>query len=116
MFYEKDPRDSKVTDPNKYFAYTAPRTSPKTINYILKEDLENLKEGEIPQIDDFSCGGASYYINTDGRYGGCACTAHFLKAKEIQEYMYNDSDFIKKAIENNVTWFLPKEANEIFVF
>lgn len=116
MYSDKDYRDSKVTDPDKYFAYTAPRCSPPTTHYILKSDLESLKEGKIPQERDFGTGGAAYYRNTEGRYGGVACGAHFLSSKEIQEYLILDPDFVQRAIENNVTWFLPKEATDIFVF
>jgi hypothetical protein len=116
MFGEKDHRDSNEKDPDKYFAYTAPRCSPKTTFYILKTDLDSIKEGKIPQERDFGTGGAAYYRNTDGRYAGVACGAHFLSSKEVQDYMIEDAEFVQRAIENNVTWFLPKDVTDIFVF
>jgi len=114
--FNKDPRDIDVTDPNEYFAYTAPNCSSKVTYYVLKSTLDNLKEGNIPEKDDFSTGcGGNYFVNTNGRYGGSACAAHFLKAKEIQAYVLSDSAFVKKAIEANITWFMPENV-DLFVF
>lgn len=111
-----DYRNSQITDPSKYFAYTSPNTSPETIQYVLISTLEEIKKSTIPQKNDFSTCGGSYYRNTNGEYGGCGCGAHFLSAKEIQEYMMKDINFVNKAIKSNVTWFFPKEATDIFVF
>lgn len=117
MFGKKDYRDIDETDPDKYFGFVAPRTSPRTINYILKEDLERLIEGGIPTERDYGIGsGARYFKNTEGRFGGTACTAYFLGAKEIQEYVLTKPDFIQRAIKTGVTWFLPEAAQDIFVF
>lgn len=116
MFDNKDPRDISENNPDAYVAYTVPNTSSKITYYVLKETLENLKEGKLPEADDFSTGyGGCYYANTNGRYGGTACAAHFLKAKEIQDFLLNDPTFIKKAIESNVTWFMPEQTN-VFMF
>jgi hypothetical protein len=117
MFNDKDPRDIDNTNPEDYFAYTSPNTSPTTIKYILKKDLINLKEGRLPQSDDYSTGnGAAYYRDTNGRYGGSACAAHFLSAKEIQDFLFEDDDFVHRAIEEKVTWFFPDVVRDMFVF
>ena len=57
-----------------------------------------------------------YYSNTNGRYAGTASTEYFLRAPEIQAYLVADKEFIVKAIEQNVTWFLPKVIRDVFVF
>jgi len=111
-----DYRNSKITDPSKYFAYTSPDTYPATIQYVLLSTLEAIKESNIPQKNDFSTFGGSYFRNTNGEYGGCGCGAYFLSAKEIQEYMMKDINFVNRAIKTNVIWFLPKEVADIFVF
>ena len=114
---DKDFRDIEETDPTKYFAYTSPSTQPKTTHYILVKDLERLMEGEIPQQRDFDTGsGASYFRNTDGKFAGTACAAHFLSAKEIQEFVAKDKKFVSKAIKSNATWFLPPIIKDIFLF
>ena len=58
----------------------------------------------------------AYYSNTNGRYAGTACTELYLRAPEIQAYLVADKEFIVKAIEQDVTWFLPQEIVDIFVF
>lgn len=88
MYYEKDLRDIDVTDPELYLAYTSPNTSPKTILYVLKSDINRIKEQKLPQRGDFSTGRQiAYYSNTNGRYAGLACTELFLSAPEIQAYL-----------------------------
>ena len=117
MFREEDPRDINIKDPEAYFAYTAPNTSRKTTEYILKKDLLRIKDCRLPQKSDYSTGGsAPYYSNTNGRYAGNACAAHFLSAKEIQDYLVSDEDFVKKAVDENVTWFFPENIRDIFIF
>ena len=117
MYYAKDSRDIDVTDPELYLAYTSPNTSPKTIRYVLKSDINGIKERKLPQRGDFSTGmQIAYYSNTNGRYAGLACTELFLRAPEIQAYLVADKEFIVKAIEQNVTWFLPQEIIDIFLF
>jgi len=109
--------DSYITNPDKYFAYTSPSATPPRTFYILKSDLERLKEDEIPKLSDYSTGiGASYYKDTNGRYGGTACAEHFMRAKEIQEYLLEDDEFINRAIKTDRTWFIPKVAQDIFIF
>lgn len=110
-----DYRNSKETDPDKYFGYTAPNCYPPTIFYILKTDLEQLKEGKLPEKGDYSVGGSCYYKNTDGDYGGSACKELFFRAPEIQSYLANDTGFIKKAVDAGITWFLPSGI-DVFVF
>ena len=51
-----DSRNIDIINPDEYFAYTAPSTTPKTILYILKKDLENMKNSKIPQRDNFTTG------------------------------------------------------------
>ena len=116
MNYSKDSRDIDVIDPELYLAYTSPNTSPKTIRYVLKSDINVIKERKLPQRGDFSGMQIAYYSNTNGRYAGTACTELFLRAPEIQAYLVADKEFIVKAIEQNVTWFLPQEIVDIFVF
>ena len=117
MYYAKDSRDIDVTDPELYLAYTSPNTSPKTIRYVLKSDINGIKERKLPQRGDFSTGmQIAYYSNTNGRYAGLACTELFLRAPEIQAYLVADKEFIFKAIERNVTWFLPQEIIDVFLF
>lgn len=117
MYYEKDLRDIDVTDPELYLAYTSPNTSPKTIQYVLKSDIDGIKERKLPQRGDYNTGRQiAYYSNTKGRYAGTACTELFLRAPEIQAYLVADKEFIVKAIEQDVTWFLPQEIVDIFVF
>lgn len=110
-----DYRNINVTDPDEYFGYTAPNCSPPTTFYILKGHLEQLKEGKLPEKGDFSVGGASYYRNTNGEYGGCACKELFFRAPEIQKHLSQDKAFIEKAINAGITWFLPKDI-DMFVF
>ena len=117
MNYKKDFRDIDVTDPELYLAYTSPNTSPKTILYVLKSDIEGIKERKLPQRGDFGTGmQIAYFSNTNGRFAGIACTELFLRAPEIQAYLAVDKEFIVKAIEQNVTWFLPQEIIDVFIF
>ena len=116
MNYKKDFRDIDVTDPELYLAYTSPNTSPKTIRYVLKSNIDDIKYRKLPQRDDSSGMHIAYYSNTNGRYAGTACTELFLRAPEIQAYLATDKEFIVKAIEQNVTWFLPKVIRDVFVF
>ena len=117
MNYKKDFRDIDVTDPELYLAYTSPNTSPKTILYVLKSDIEGIKERKLPQRGDFGTGmQIAYFSNTNGRFAGIACTELFLRAPEIQAYLLADKEFIVKAIEQNVTWFLPQEIIDVFIF
>ena len=117
MYYEKDLRDIDVTDPELYLAYTSPNTSPKTIRYVLKSAIDGIKERKLPQRRDYNTGRQiAYYSNTKGRYAGTACTELYLRAPEIQAYLVTDKEFIVKAIEQDVTWFLPQEIVDIFVF
>lgn len=117
MFNDKDPRDIDIINPDMYLAYTSPNTSPKTINYVLKAHIDGIKERKLPNRGDFSTGlQIAYYSNTNGRYAGTACTELFLRAPEVQSYLVQDTEFIIKAINQNVTWFLPQETIDIFVF
>ena len=117
MYYSKDSRDIDVTDPELYLAYTSPNTSPKTILYVLKSDIDGIKERKLPQRGDFGTGmQIAYFSNTNGRFAGIACTELFWRAPEKQAYLATDKEFIVKAIEQNVTWFLPQEIVDIFVF
>jgi len=119
-----DPRDIDVTDPNEYFEFTAPTISPVKVKvYMLKKALENLKTGEIPQKDDFKLPGAYYYLpgayyymDTNGRYGGYGCKSYFFLSPEIVQYLSSDTNFVKKAIKENVTWWLPENVLSLFVF
>lgn len=106
----------KVTDPNQYFAFTAPDLYPATIFYILKSDLENLKKGKLPEKGSFfSSGGSKYYKNTNGEYGGWERKGYFFKSPEIQSYLLQDKDFILQAVKDGITWFLPKDI-DMFIF
>jgi len=112
---EKDFRDSDVTDPDAYFAFVAPRTQPKTINYVLISSLESMKNGNIPKKGEFS-GGANYYKNTEGHYGGQGSMEYFLEAPEILEWMQSDPEFIRRCIEAGALHLVPKDVQDIFVF
>lgn len=115
MLGEKDSRDIDITDPDAYFAYTCASTSPTTTRYILKTDLARMMKGKIPTFDRYE-GGAAYYNNTDGKFGGTGSSTYFFRSKEIQEYVANDEEYVKRAIKEGITWFLPKEIQDIFVF
>ncbi len=117
MFGDSDFRDSKITDPEKYFAFTPDNVQPPRQYYVLKEDLEGIKKGELPKHRmDFKGRGAAYYKNTDGRYGGTAIAAHFLFAPEVMEWLQSDPEFMRRCVDEGATAFLPKDVQDIFVF
>ena len=117
MFGEKDFRDSNVTDADKYFAFTPDNVSPPRQYFVLKKDLEKIKNGPLPKHRrDFNGYGASYFANTTGRYGGQAIAAHFLFAPEVMEWLQSDPDFISRCINEGILIFVPQEIQNVFVF
>ncbi len=117
MFEDKDSRDSKITDPDKYFAYSPTNVQPPTIYYVLLTDLEQMKTGKLPEgPKDFSVGGANYYKNTDGHYGGNASAAYFLFSKEVMEYLKDDKEFLHNCIKQKAIAFLSQDMIDLFLF
>lgn len=109
--------DIDVKDPKKYFEFTAPNVSGFEVKvYMLKKALEYLKTGEIPQRDNFSLPGAYYYADTNGKYSGYGVKAYFFLAPEIVNYLASDYEFVKRAINENVTWWLPENILNTFIF
>lgn len=117
MFGEKDYRDSNITDPEKYFAFTPDNVQPPRQYYVLIDDLERIKRGVIPKNRrDFKGYGASYFKNTEGSYGGQAVASHFLFSPEVMMWLQSDPEFMRRCVEEDAPAFLPKEVQEIFVF
>lgn len=109
-------RCSRVTVPgeynNDYFSFVDPRifSRHKAVVYIRKEDLESLKKGAIPEYDNFSIPGYTYYSDTNGRFAGYAHKGYFFNSPEIVNYLMSDSDFVNRAIKENITWFFINAA------
>jgi hypothetical protein len=113
-------RDSKITDPNMYFAYTPLNTSPPKLQYVLISDIELLKNGPIPDgpNDDLhpDLKEKTYYSNNTGKYAGTTMAARLMYSPEIMAYLQKDEDFIKRCIAEGKIDFFPEDIKELFFF
>ena len=113
----KDWRD--LEEEVELFAYVSPSTQPKTIRYIEKSQIEEMKKLNAPTTESSSDGSSfhcSYYENTAGKYAGSATFLYYLTVPEIVVELMKDEDFVARNTARNSTWFFPKEIQEIFVF
>lgn len=110
---------------NDFVAYNDEYSAINPTLYIRKTDIDYIRTLDVPETESHwitnhntHTAYVKCFIMKKGEFvKTCVSPVHMLlKIPTLRDYIIQDESYISRAIEQNITWFLPEEIIDAFVF